>query len=205
MSSSASSRPTAAPKTAEQIGDLEIMPAQPIEYRGTTFEEMDVDAVLARQPRGRARRRARAHERARLAQREALAGRRGAARRRHRRDLDAQHPAPRVAERRRRADHRRQAARDDPRRGRAPRRPDRARRHDARGAPAPAWRTATSTRAERIDAALANYFRPGQPRGAARARAALGRRPRRRGARRLPRAPRHRRSRGRRASGASSR
>ena len=52
-------------------------------------------------------------------QREALAGRRGAARRRHRRHLDGQHPAPRVAERRRRADHRRQAARDDPRRGRA--------------------------------------------------------------------------------------
>ena len=47
-----------------------------------TLEEMDVDAVLARRPAGRAGRRARAHERARLAQREALAGRRGAARRR---------------------------------------------------------------------------------------------------------------------------
>ena len=40
-------------------------------------------------------------------QREALAGRRGAARRRHRRHHDGQHPAPRVAQRRRRADHRR--------------------------------------------------------------------------------------------------
>ena len=47
--------------------------------------------------------------------REALAGRRGAARRRHRRHLDRQHPAPRVAERRRRADHRDPPARDDPR------------------------------------------------------------------------------------------
>ena len=36
-------------------------------YRGTTFEEMDVDAVLARKPDGRAGRRARAHQRARLA------------------------------------------------------------------------------------------------------------------------------------------
>ena len=38
--------------------------------------------------------------------------------------------------------------------------------------------------AEKIDAALGNYFRAGQPRGAARARAALGGRPGRRGARR---------------------
>ncbi len=36
------------PQTAEQIGDLEVVPRQAIEYRGTTFEEMDVDAVLAR-------------------------------------------------------------------------------------------------------------------------------------------------------------
>ena len=56
----------------------------------------------------------------------------------HQRHLDAEHPAPRVAERRRRADHRRQAARDDPRRGRAPRRRAPARRPDAGRAPQPA-------------------------------------------------------------------
>ncbi|MGZ6963777.1 MAG: DUF4118 domain-containing protein [Acidimicrobiia bacterium] len=38
------------PKTAEQIGDLEVVPRQVIEYKGTKFEEMDVDAILARKP-----------------------------------------------------------------------------------------------------------------------------------------------------------
>ena len=38
------------PKTAAMIEDLEIVPRRRIEYRGTTFEEMDVDAVLARAP-----------------------------------------------------------------------------------------------------------------------------------------------------------
>jgi two-component system, OmpR family, sensor histidine kinase KdpD len=37
-------------RTAEQIGDLEIVPRRTIEYHGATFEEMDVDAVLARRP-----------------------------------------------------------------------------------------------------------------------------------------------------------
>lgn len=36
--------------TSEAIGDLEIVPRRTIEHRGTTFTEMDVDAVLARQP-----------------------------------------------------------------------------------------------------------------------------------------------------------
>ena len=36
--------------TAEQVGDLEIIPRKRMEYRGTTFEEMDVDAILARRP-----------------------------------------------------------------------------------------------------------------------------------------------------------
>jgi two-component system sensor histidine kinase KdpD len=36
------------PKTASQIGDLEVMPCRVIEYRGARFTEMDVDAVLAR-------------------------------------------------------------------------------------------------------------------------------------------------------------
>jgi two-component system sensor histidine kinase KdpD len=37
-------------KTAAQIGDLEVVPRKQILYRGGRFEEMDVDAILARQP-----------------------------------------------------------------------------------------------------------------------------------------------------------
>jgi two-component system sensor histidine kinase KdpD len=37
--------------TKEAIGDLEVVPRKVIEYRGTRFEEMDVDAVLARRPK----------------------------------------------------------------------------------------------------------------------------------------------------------
>src|SRR5712692_2486153 len=36
--------------TESQIRDLEIIPRRTIEYRGTTFEEMDVDAILTRKP-----------------------------------------------------------------------------------------------------------------------------------------------------------
>jgi two-component system, OmpR family, sensor histidine kinase KdpD len=36
--------------TAEQIGDLEVIPRKRVPYRGTFFEEMDTDAVLARHP-----------------------------------------------------------------------------------------------------------------------------------------------------------
>ena len=36
--------------TRAQIGDLEIVPRRCIEYRGTSFEEMDVDAILRRKP-----------------------------------------------------------------------------------------------------------------------------------------------------------
>ena len=37
-------------RTAEQIGDLEVVPLKRLEYRGTTFDEMDIDAILARRP-----------------------------------------------------------------------------------------------------------------------------------------------------------
>jgi two-component system, OmpR family, sensor histidine kinase KdpD len=37
-------------RTAEQLAGLEVLPRAEIAYRGTTFEEMDVDAVLARHP-----------------------------------------------------------------------------------------------------------------------------------------------------------
>ncbi len=37
-------------ETAEQIADLEIIPARVIEYRGVTLREMDVDAIIVRRP-----------------------------------------------------------------------------------------------------------------------------------------------------------
>ncbi len=36
--------------TLQMIGDLELVPRRTIDYRGATFTEMDVDAVLARRP-----------------------------------------------------------------------------------------------------------------------------------------------------------
>jgi two-component system sensor histidine kinase KdpD len=38
------------PKTLAKVGDLEIIPRRTLTYRGAVFEEMDVDAVLARKP-----------------------------------------------------------------------------------------------------------------------------------------------------------
>ena len=38
------------PKTAAQLGDLEIVPRRRVDYRGASLDEMDVDAVLARRP-----------------------------------------------------------------------------------------------------------------------------------------------------------
>jgi two-component system sensor histidine kinase KdpD len=40
----------ARPRTAEQIGDLEVVARRHVQYRSATFEEMDLDAVLARHP-----------------------------------------------------------------------------------------------------------------------------------------------------------
>ena len=37
-------------QTSAQIGDLDLVPRTKVEYRGTTLSEMDVDAVLARHP-----------------------------------------------------------------------------------------------------------------------------------------------------------
>src|SRR5215469_4998150 len=42
--------PHGRPQTIAQIGDLEVIPRASIPYRGTSFEEMDLDAVLARHP-----------------------------------------------------------------------------------------------------------------------------------------------------------
>jgi two-component system, OmpR family, sensor histidine kinase KdpD len=38
------------PRTVEAIGNLEVLPRLRVEYRGTTLEEMDLDALLARKP-----------------------------------------------------------------------------------------------------------------------------------------------------------
>jgi two-component system sensor histidine kinase KdpD len=38
-------------RTADQVGHLEVVPRRTIDHRGTAFDEMDVDAVLARHPR----------------------------------------------------------------------------------------------------------------------------------------------------------
>jgi two-component system sensor histidine kinase KdpD len=38
------------PHTAAQIEGLEVMPRRRLSYRGTSFDEMDIDAVLARRP-----------------------------------------------------------------------------------------------------------------------------------------------------------
>ena len=37
-------------RTAEAIADLEVVPRQRVNHRGREFDEMDVDAVLARRP-----------------------------------------------------------------------------------------------------------------------------------------------------------
>ncbi len=39
------------PRTIAQLDGLEIVPRQTVEYRGQLFEEMDVDAILARRPK----------------------------------------------------------------------------------------------------------------------------------------------------------
>jgi two-component system sensor histidine kinase KdpD len=38
------------PNTAELVGKLPVIPRRTLEYRGTMFEEMDIDAILARKP-----------------------------------------------------------------------------------------------------------------------------------------------------------
>ena len=38
---------------AELVKELEIVPRKAIEYKGAQFEEMDVDAILARRPGSR--------------------------------------------------------------------------------------------------------------------------------------------------------
>ena len=103
--------------TKALVEDLEQVPLRELEYRGVTLREMDVEAVKARHPSDRRRRRAGAHQRAGLDAPEAVRRRPRPAGRRHRRHLGGQHPAHRIAERRHRLDDRRARARDDSRTG----------------------------------------------------------------------------------------
>ena len=64
-------------ETAEQIGDLEIVPRRKIPYRGIMLEEMDLDAILARKPEVVIVDELPHTNVARLQPREALPGRRG--------------------------------------------------------------------------------------------------------------------------------
>ena len=146
--------------TAAEIGDLEVVPRADRLPRHD-FEEMDVDAVLARQPQVAPDRRARAHERPRVA------GTRSAGRT----SRSSSTPAS-TSSRRSNIQHLEsvndvveritgvQAARDDPRRGRpaadqvelVDMTPEALRRRMAHGNIYPP---------DRVDASLANYFRPG--------------------------------------------
>ena len=197
-------RPTGAPSTEEQLEGLEVVPRRTVAYRGTTLQEMDLDARPRAGAGRRAGRRARPHQRARQPQREALAGHRGAARGRDRRDLHGQHPAPRGPQRRGRGHHRHPPGRDGPGRLGARGRPDRARGHDPRGGPAAhGARQHLPGRAHRR---RPRQLLPGrQPVRAPGARAALGGRPGGRGARRVPRPATGSSRRGRHGSGSSSR
>ena len=132
-------------------------------------------AILRARARALPDRRARAHERPGHRARQALRGRRGGPRRRDRRALDAQRPAPRVAQRPHHRAERHPRARDDPRRDPRARRRGRADRPHARGAArAPARRQDLPRRADRRGAQQLLPDR--EPRRAARGRAAPGRR-----------------------------
>ena len=38
------------PETEAQLEGLEVIPRQPIDYRGVTLDEMDTDAIIRRRP-----------------------------------------------------------------------------------------------------------------------------------------------------------
>ena len=190
--SSASSRRTGARRRSSQLRDLEVVPRR---HDGVPRHPLRGDGRRCRpgpQAAGRAGGRDGPHERAGQPAREAVAGHRGPPRRRHRRDLDGEHPAPREHQRRGREDHRRRAARDRPRRRRAPSRPDRAGGHVARGpAASHGPREHLPGRARRRRAG--QLLPAGEPRRPPRAGAAVGGRPRRGQPADLHGRPRHRR------------
>jgi two-component system sensor histidine kinase KdpD len=151
------SRPTARRDRALAEG-LPMLPRlRRVRYRETVLEEMDLPAILSRAPELCLIDEL-AHTNAPGTSTQALRRRRGRAGGRHRRALDAQRPAPRVAQRPHHRAERHPRARDDPRRDPRARRRGRADRPHARGAArAPARRQGLP--AERIDAALNNFFK----------------------------------------------
>ena len=164
--------------TEAAAAGLELVPRRRVAYRGVALEEMDLPGVLSREPRAVPDRRARAHQRARRRAPEALRGHRRRPRRRDRRLLDRQRPAPRVAQRPGGGADRRARARDRARRRARARGRDRARRPAAGGPDRPpAGRQGLSVRAR---AERAQRLLPGrEPARAARGRAAPGGRDRR--------------------------
>ena len=166
-------------ETEAQADGLPRLARRHVTYKDVPFEEMDLPGDPRAPPGAGADRRARAHQRARARARQALRGRRRRAGCRHRRLLDGQRPAPRVAQRPGGRADRRARARDVPRL-RARRRPTRScsstsRRRALierlpRGQGLPA--RARAGRAERL-------LPRREPRGAARGRAAPGGRGRR--------------------------
>ena len=104
-------------ETDALLAGLELLPRRPLDYRGTTLPEFDLDGALRRRPHHHPGRRARPHQCAGLPARQALAGRGRAAGRRHRRLHHRQRPARREPERRGGQDHRRRHARDRARLG----------------------------------------------------------------------------------------
>ncbi len=172
-------------KTAEQVGDLEVVPRRRLDHRGSTFEELDVDAVLARRPQ--------------VALVDELAHTNVPGSRNEKRwqdveelleagihvisTLNVQHleslndVVERITGVTQRETIPDAVVRQADEIQLVDLTPLALRNRLARGDVYPA---------ERIDAALANYFRPGNLSRAARARARVARRPRRRGARRLP-------------------
>ena len=179
-SSSASSRPTAGRTRSSCSTASRSCPRRRIEYRGVVVEEMDTDAIIAREPDGRPGRRARPHQRARAR-----------ARAKRWEDVEVirdagihvvttlQRPAPRERRRRGRDDHRRAGQRAPARRRPARRRRDRARRHEpARAPPADEARQRLPARAR--PGRARQVLHRGEPDRAPRAGAAA-RRPARRG------------------------
>ena len=178
------------PQTRAMLDGLEVVPRHVVEHRGTRLQEMDLAAVLARHPEV-ALVDELAHTNVPGARaRQAVAGRRDAARCGDRRHHHRQRPAPRVAQRHRRGHHRDATERDGSRPGRPCCRPDRARGHVPRGA------ASSAGARERLCAGqggrrAVQLLPRRQPHRAARARAALGRRPGRGGPRALSQRARH--------------
>ena len=127
-------------ETNDLAADLEVVPRMTVTYRGMALQEMDTDAIVAREAAARAGGRAGAHQCARGAQPQTLPGRPGADGARHRRVHHGERPAPRGLRGHGGGDHRRHHRGAHPRLGLRRRRPGRADRSFPRGAPEAALR-----------------------------------------------------------------